>query len=223
MNGPPPMRRALAMLAKAPLPGCVKTRLVPPLSVEEAAALALGFATDCATRFAALARTLGAAAFLYYSPDDAADFCRSFAGDMTLRPQGTGDLGTRMCAIVTALRTDQFEHIVLVGADSPTLPDAHIAAAFDALDDGMQVAIAAAADGGYVLLGVDRPHAELFEAIPWSTHLVYEASVTRARAANLAVCELPGWFDVERFRPRDVCASIARADPTSSRRTRRRR
>lgn len=109
---------------------------------------------------------------MYYSPDNAAQELSAIAGAMTLRPQGTGDLGRRMGAIVAALGAEGFAHVVLVGADVPTLPDACIPAAFEALDSGAQVAVARADDGGYVSLAVDAPHAELFASIPWSTHLV---------------------------------------------------
>ena len=134
---------------------------------------------------------------MYYSPDNAAQELSAIAGAMTLRPQGTGDLGRRMGAIVAALGAEGFAHVVLVGADVPTLPDACIPAAFEALDSGAQVAVARADDGGYVSLAVDAPHAELFASIPWSTHLVYETTVSRARSAGLTVCELPGWYDVD--------------------------
>ncbi len=185
------------MLVKAPRPGLVKTRLVPPLDLQQAAALALAFTMDLATRLGALAPVLGATPFMFYSPDNGANELRAFAGEMTLRPQGAGDLGHRMCAIVAALRAEGFAHVVLVGADAPTLPDACISGAFEALDSGVQVAIARADDRGYVLLGVDAPYAALFESIPWSTHLVYATTVMRARADGLTVGELPGWYDVD--------------------------
>jgi len=113
-----------------------------------------------ATRLGVLAPALGARAFMYYSPDNAAQELSAIAGAMTLRPQGTGDLGRRMGAIVAALAAEGFAHVVL-------------------------------------LLAVDAPHAELFASIPWSTHLVYETTVSRARSSGLTVCELPGWYDAD--------------------------
>ncbi|GAC1310360.1 MAG: TIGR04282 family arsenosugar biosynthesis glycosyltransferase [Vulcanimicrobiaceae bacterium] len=185
------------MLAKAPIPGSVKTRLVPPLSADEAAALARAFAADTAARLESLAPALGAVPFVYHTPDDAPGELRLLAGTMVLRPQGTGDLGRRMSAIVAALCAEGFAHVVLVGADIPTLPDACVAAAFEALAAGVRVAIARADDGGYVLLGVDAPHAVLFDGVAWSTSAVYDTTMMRARAAGLAVRELAGWYDVD--------------------------
>jgi len=190
-------RRAIAIMAKAPLPGQVKTRLIPFMNESDAAALAAAFTADIVSRLMALAPALDATLFLYYTPDDAARELRALIGDVTLRPQGTGDLGHRMRAVASALRAEGFTRTILVGADTPTLPDACFGAAFDALDGGAQVAIARASDGGYVLLAVDEPHAVLFEEIPWSTDMVYGRSVMLARKAGLAVQEIAGWYDVD--------------------------
>ncbi len=190
-------RRAIAIMAKAPLPGQVKTRLIPFMNESDAAALAAAFTADIVSRLVALAPALDATLFLYYTPDDAARELRALIGEVTLRPQGTGDLGHRMRTVASALRAEGFTRTILVGADTPTLPDVCFGAAFDALDGGAQVAIARANDGGYVLLAVDEPHAVLFEEIPWSTDMVYSLSVMLARKAGLTVQEMAGWYDVD--------------------------
>lgn len=190
-------RRAIAIMAKAPHAGQVKTRLVPLLSASDAAALAAAFIADIACRLKALAQAFDAVLFLYHTPDQAADEFNTLTGEIRLRPQGTGNLGHRMHAVAVDLRAEGFTQIVLLGADSPTLPAAHIAAAFNALEMGAHVAICPADDGGYVLLGVDAPHGALFEAIPWGTDTVYSLSVKLARNAGLTVHELAGWYDVD--------------------------
>ncbi len=190
-------RRAIAIMAKAPLPGQVKTRLVPALSASDAAALAAAFIVDIASRFRALAQAFDAMLFLYHTPDEAVREFNALTGEIRLRPQGRGDLGHRMHAVTVGLRAEGFTQIVLVGADSPTLPYARVAAAFDALNMGAHVAICPADDGGYVLLAVDAPHRVLFEAIPWGSDTVYSLSVKLARNAGLVVRELAGWYDVD--------------------------
>ncbi|GAC1310846.1 MAG: TIGR04282 family arsenosugar biosynthesis glycosyltransferase [Vulcanimicrobiaceae bacterium] len=135
------------------------------------------------------------------------------SGTLELRPQAAGDLGARMRAIVVELQARGFAHVVLIGADMPTLPDDRIERAFAALAGGASVAIARAKDGGYVLLGIDAPYDALFGEIPWGTAGVYESTLARARAAGLAPCELPEWYDVDTARDlarlRDECAGAA--------------
>ncbi len=54
-----------------------------------------------------------------------------------------------------------------------------------------------ACDGGYTLIGLSRPHAHLFEAMPWSTDAVYRLTLARAREIGLPVVNVPGWYDVD--------------------------
>ena len=203
------------MLVKAPRPGFVKTRLVPPLDVHAAAALALAFAADTVAWIDALAPRLHATPFLYVTPDDAAHELHDIARGLAIRVQGDGDLGRRMHAVVATLCDDGFEEVVLVGADSPTLPESCVRDAFAALDSGANVALARADDGGYVLLGLDAPYATLFEGIAWSTDTVYDTTLRRGRAAGLAVREIAGWYDIDTVsalaRLRSQCADGASA------------
>jgi rSAM/selenodomain-associated transferase 1 len=184
------------MFAKAPRTGTVKTRLIPTLAPSQAAQLAGAFIADLAERLAALARALGAVAIVFYTPADAADEIAALAGDLRREPQRGRDLGERLTSMLRMLGREGFEHVAVVGSDAPTLPDAAIAHAFAALEDG-DVAMAAAADGGYVLLALRGLHVALFERIPWSTPAVYAVTLERARRAGLHVVELPAWWDVD--------------------------
>jgi len=185
------------MLAKSPVVGCVKTRLVPPLTPSESADLARAFAHDFGARMGRLAPLLHATLFLYFTPCDAIKDFGFLEPAPVLRPQCAGDLGAKMRSIVVDLAAEGFGQVVLVGSDIPTLPDAHVAAAFAALDAGDQIAISRAEDGGYVLLGLDALYAELFTDIAWSTASVYDTTVKRARERRRSVHELPPWYDVD--------------------------
>ncbi len=144
-----------------------------------------------------LAPLLHATLFLYFTPSDAIKDIGFLEPAPVLRPQCAGDLGAKMRSIVVDLAAEGFGQVVLVGSDIPTLPDAHVAAAFAALDACDQIAISRAKDGGYVLLGLDALYAELFTDIAWSTASVYDTTVKRARERGRSVHELPPWYDVD--------------------------
>jgi glycosyltransferase A (GT-A) superfamily protein (DUF2064 family) len=86
---------------------------------------------------------------------------------------------------------------VIIGADTPTLPAQQVLDAFSALEGGANVVVSPAADGGYVLIGLDRPRPELFRAIAWGGARVAATTLARASALGLDVAELAGWYDVD--------------------------
>ena len=77
------------------------------------------------------------------------------------------------------------------------MPKAILRAAVDAVRDGDNVVLSPAFDGGYTLIGLSRPHARLFDDMPWSTPQVYELTLARAREIDLPVVNVPGWYDVD--------------------------
>ncbi|KAA5599543.1 TIGR04282 family arsenosugar biosynthesis glycosyltransferase [Blastochloris sulfoviridis] len=189
---------AIAIMAKVPVPGRVKTRLCPPLAPVEAAALAAAFLADVAGRVADLARRLGAVAHVAHAPaGEAVEMAACLPLPLPLIAQGEGDLGARMAGVVAALCARGHRGVVLLGTDAPTLPDAILAEAVRALDIPGRIAMAPVRDGGYGVLALDRPHPALFADMPWSTNQVAALTRTRARAAELELVELPGWYDVD--------------------------
>jgi glycosyltransferase A (GT-A) superfamily protein (DUF2064 family) len=86
---------------------------------------------------------------------------------------------------------------ILVNADSPTLPAPVLRAAVRALQGGDRVVLGPAIDGGYTLIGLSRPHARVFEDIPWSTADVYRLTVERADEIGVPVVTVPLWYDVD--------------------------
>lgn len=193
-NARRPEEVRVAVFAKAPAAGEVKTRLVPVLGETGAAALHAGLVRHAL----ATARRSARAVELWCAPDEAHPFfarCAEEFGAELHRQQGR-DLGARMkSAFERALEAGS--RLVLIGSDCPALTAAHIAQASEALLDH-DAAFAPAEDGGYVLVGLARPLPFLFEGVDWGTPAVM--GQTRARLAGQGVRwkELATLWDVDR-------------------------
>ena len=163
----------IVVFAKAPVPGRVKTRLIPALGAEGAAALA--GAMLAGTIEEALAT--GLAVELCGEPD-AAEWHEPRSG-LGLTAQGEGDLGERLAR--AAQRVGGDDRILLIGADCPELDRRRLAAAAEALERHDAV-IHPTHDGGYALLGLKRFDRSIFEGIDWSTARVADQTVARIEA-----------------------------------------
>ena len=190
-----PRTVAVAIMAKAPWPGTVKTRLSPPLLATEAAALYRCFLLD---KIRAVEALTGARPVIAYTPDDARTEFDVLAPSFTLVPQRGPDLGARLHGILTHLLAAGHAGAMAVDSDTPTLPARFLQQAVDCLTrPGPDVVLGPTEDGGYYLIGVRHPHRELFDAMPWSTPEVLEVTLRRAAAAGLRAACLPSWFDVD--------------------------
>jgi len=182
-------------MAKAPWPGTVKTRLSPPLLATEAAALYRCFLLD---KIRAVEALTGARPVIAYTPDDARTEFDTLAPSFALVPQRGHDLGARLHGILTHLLAAGHAGAMAVDSDTPTLPARFLQQAVDCLTrPGPDVVLGPTEDGGYYLIGIRRPHRELFDAMPWSTPEVLEVTLRRAAAAGLRAACLPSWFDVD--------------------------
>jgi len=185
-------RTRLIVMAKAPLPGFAKTRLIPALGAGGAARLAARLLEHTliearAARFDAL--TLACA-------PDGTHAAFAAQRDLTLVAQGQGDLGARMQRQFERAFAQGAEHVVIIGTDAPALDAALLRRAADALTDSDAVFVPAA-DGGYALIGLRRLLPALFDAMPWSSSAVM--AVTRERLAHAAMrhTELPPVHDID--------------------------
>ncbi len=193
---------AIAILAKAPIAGGVKSRLISALGAEGAALLAarmIDHAVDTAC-----AAALGPVV-LWAAPDPTH---RQFQmlrqqHEITLGCQPDGDLGARMHAAVVAAGAP----VLVVGADCPALTVEHLGTAARALRQHDAVVIPAE-DGGYVLIGLRKPAPLLFTDMAWSASSVMAETRQRLRALGLTWHELAPLWDVDR--PEDV-ARLRRA------------
>jgi rSAM/selenodomain-associated transferase 1 len=190
---------ALAIMAKAPRPGKVKTRLSPPLSLEESAALNLSFLQDTAENLAAVAAQGSAAGLVCYTPiGDEAAFDALLPPGFSLIPQRGDGFGERLLYAAQDILALGFASVCLLDSDSPTVPRAAFEQAVDELArPGDRLVLGPADDGGYYLIGLKHPHPEPFARIDWSTPAVFAQTRERARTANLELIELPCWYDVD--------------------------
>lgn len=198
---------AIAVMAKAPLPGRAKTRLVPPLDPPGAAALSAAFLRDITANIALAGRDAPVAGGIAYAPAGSeallsemlapGTFLLLADGSPPMPPRVEG-IGRSLLHAVRSLLADGYGGACMVNADSPTLPTEYLRRAATALlAPGDRVVLGPAEDGGYYLLGVKAPHAALFEDIAWSTAAVAAQTRERARALALQVVELPVWYDVD--------------------------
>ena len=131
-----------------------------------------------------------------FAPDDAkADFTALVRGRFDLRPQGDGDLGIRMARFLTTEHAAGAEAVVLVGADSPTLPVDYVERAFAELERA-DVVLGPATDGGYYLLGCGRRVPPIFDGVRWGTSRVL-ADTMACLPADWRLALLPPWYDVD--------------------------
>lgn len=194
-NAPPPEAVRIAVFAKAPVPGAVKTRLAMLLGADGAASLHAGLVRHALAT--AVAARVGPVE-LWCAPDESHAFFAACAAQFgaRLRRQVGDDLGARMRhAFETVLA--EGSSLVLIGSDCPAITPALLRAAAAALQEG-PVAIAPAEDGGYVLIALSRPCPQLFEGVQWGSAAVMAQSRARLAQARLAWRELPVLWDVDR-------------------------
>jgi rSAM/selenodomain-associated transferase 1 len=186
-------------MAKAPRQGEVKTRLVPPLTAAEAAALSAAFIRDTAENILAAAESAVIDGYVAYSPPgSAAAFATVVPELLRLLPSRRIGLGASLLDAASDLLATGYGAACLIDADSPTLPNSVLVEAARALAlPGDRVVIGRAVDGGYYLIGLKRPHRRLFEDIAWSTELVFQQTLERAAEIRLSVHALPVWYDVD--------------------------
>jgi uncharacterized protein len=182
------------VMAKAPVAGYAKTRLIPALGAAGAAALAERLLQHAVTQ--ALVSALGPVE-LCCAPDQ---HHPSFAGLRALpglvwADQGEGDLGTRM-ARAFERRLAGSGPTLMIGTDAPTLDAAVLRQAAEALNHNDAVFVPAL-DGGYALIGLRRPAPSLFSAMAWSTPTVMARTRERLAAAGLRHTELPSLADID--------------------------
>lgn len=191
-------RRALIVFCKQPVPGRVKTRLVPPLRDAEAAALAEAFLGDACDTYRMIPNL---DIVVYVAPDGNLPQVAAVVGAVKgVWPQHGAELGARMAAAFEEVLADGYACAAIVGSDHPTLPPRHVEILLEAVERGAgDVAIGASDDGGYYGLALTHPHPELFDAMTFSHARVYADTLTLARAAGLDVIEGEAWYDVDDF------------------------
>jgi rSAM/selenodomain-associated transferase 1 len=187
---------ALAVMAKAPRAGRVKTRLSPPLTLEQTAALNICFLKDTTENLSTIA---GSAGLISYTPvGDEALFDYLLPETFALVPQRGDGFGERLLAAAEDILALGYGAVCLIDSDSPTVPAAAFEQAVKALAaEGDRVVLGPSHDGGYYLIGMKRAHPEPFDRITWSTGAVLEETFERCKDAGIEVVALPMWYDVD--------------------------
>lgn len=200
---------ALAVMTKAPQAGQVKTRLVPPLTPDEAAELNKSFLRDTAAAIShiynrrlagsAAAATTNACGVAVYTPSGAESaYVDILPADFVLLPQRGENFGERLYFAAVDLFKCGFGSVCLIDSDSPTVPVENFAQAVRLLErPGKRIVLGPSDDGGYYLIGLKKPHREVFERIDWSTERVLDQTVRRAAESGLEVELLPTGYDVD--------------------------
>ena len=174
----------VAILLKAPRPGQVKTRLASSIGAERATRVYRALVEHQLTQIPA-----SWCAVIHFAPSDAEAEMRGWLERLSRRgtnfiPQPDGDLGVRLIAAMDHGFASGADLVFFLGGDCPGVTCSYLEEAEAALAKTDMV-IAGALDGGYVLLGLRKPTAAVFEAIPWSSDSVFSATLSRARAAGL--------------------------------------
>jgi len=194
---------ALAVMAKAPRTGRVKTRLSPPLTLEQTAALNIRFLRDTAEQLAGVAR--GAGLISYTPVGDEALFDGLLPETFALMPQRGEGFGERLLGAAEDILAIGYGAVCLIDSDSPTVPRMAYDQAVEALlAPGDRVVLGPSNDGGYYLIGLKHAHREPFERIRWSTKHVLAETLERCEDAGHEVVLLPTWYDVDDAATLDV-------------------
>jgi rSAM/selenodomain-associated transferase 1 len=193
----------IAFMAKASAPGRAKTRLVPPLTFEEAAVLNTAFLQDVADNVLLAARDCdrdcGIAGYAAYGPPGSEDFFRrTLPGGVGLIEAWRQNFGDCLLHTIEEIFARGHTSAVVLNSDSPTLPTAFLVETAAALArPGDRAVLGPSSDGGYYLLGLKAAHRHMFENIAWSTEQVAKQTLERAREIGLDVHRLPVWYDVD--------------------------
>tara|TARA_R110002072_G_scaffold303094_1_gene493214 strand:+ start:13472 stop:14164 length:693 start_codon:yes stop_codon:yes gene_type:complete len=195
--------RTLGIFAKQPVPGRVKTRLARDWGNERAAALYECFVRDLLSRFVrdGNRRVIG------FAPDndearqwfDTASQPLTDAEAWTLWPQPESNLGGRMTTFFETWTESADHRTILIGSDSPSLPDEYLEQAWLLLETNDCV-LGPATDGGYYLIGLRGTVADFgapFRNVEWSTAGVLAQTVERLKQHDLSLGLLPPWYDVD--------------------------
>jgi uncharacterized protein len=193
----------IAVMAKASVPGRAKTRLVPPLTFEDAAALNTTFLQDVTENMLIAARRappeVRIAAYAAYGPAGSEEFFRSrLDAAIELIPAWQQNFGDCLLHAIGEMLRRGHSAAVVLNADSPNLPtDLLNQTAALLARPGDRAVLGPSSDGGYYLLGLKAAHRHMFADIAWSTEKVAAQTRERAREVGLELYTLPTWYDID--------------------------
>jgi len=190
---------AIGIMCKAPKPGATKSRLAATIGPEAAARLSGCFLQDVAAAIEAVPEQIGRRGYGVYAPAGVkSELQRLFPPSFGLLLQVDDDFGNVLFGAIRDLLAAKHDCVLLVNGDGPTLPTSFLVEAIDTLRrPGDRLVLGPASDGGYYLVGLKRPHRELFSNIQWGTETVARTTLERAAEIGLEATLLPEWYDVD--------------------------
>lgn len=214
VTGSTPLRVGVGIVAKAPVPGHCKTRLSPPLTAEEAAAVYQALLLDTA----ALVERCDGERFMFAAPEhDGVARLRMLFPRWQVVEQRGANLGERLLAAVEHILLNGCDVAIMVGSDAPLIPLLSCVHAWRWLAENPardRAVFGPSGDGGYYLIALSRPLRPLFSSIPWSTPAVMAASRRQAQDHNIELMELPPADDVDDHASLMAFVQQLQVDPT---------
>jgi rSAM/selenodomain-associated transferase 1 len=190
------------VMGKSPEPGKVKTRLQPYLTPEASADLQAALSRNVLVQWQAAKLC----PLHFWVGGDMALFQQRVLGEMAVEcdvsPQVEGHLGQRMATAIMAAFDQGSQGVIVTGTDCPFIDATYLEQALQALEQGADVVIGPADDGGYVLIGMNMLYPELFKGIPWGKETVLTATRQRIEASGLKATYLASLPDIDR--PKDL-------------------
>lgn len=194
----------LMIFTRYPEPGKAKTRLIPALGAEGAAALHRQMAEQTLTEARKLRASRSVGVEVQFAGGDRLQMQHWLGADLHYQPQSVGDLGERLAQAFRSAFDRCAKSIVTIGTDCPDVDANLLATAFDKLQT-YDLVLGPATDGGYYLIGLSQWLSDIFVGISWSTSVVLQQTVTIAERLELSIAYLPMLSDVDR--PEDLKAS----------------
>jgi uncharacterized protein len=192
------MKRAIIIMAKVPIAGTVKTRLQPFFTPNESAELATAFLQDTVNK----AKSFTTNVILAYSPNDGECRLQELIGyDVPMIPQISDGLGERIVSAFESVFIQDFDCVLMIGTDSPSIPTSLLKTAFKSLENYDSV-IGETLDGGFYLVGLKRIVPAIFDRVEWSSQKTFSQTIRNINKLSLSVFQLPILYDVDT--PEDV-------------------
>jgi uncharacterized protein len=187
---------ALIIFLKEPKFGWVKTRLQPEFSPAESLVFYKAMVEDLIDQF-------NDVKFcdlkLYFWPQTSKSIFEKWLGkDFDLSPQKGDNIGDKMHNAFVENFKKKYKKVVLIGSDIPTLDMTTIIRAFTNLDN-YDVTLGPCVDGGYYLIGLNKPDSALFQNIDWSTNNVLNQTINNVKQRNLDLYQLEVKYDIDRY------------------------
>lgn len=203
------MKIAIIVFQKAAVLGKVKTRLAKRIGNAQALKVYQYLVAYTHRHL----ESINADIFVYFSgePDEELGVTSNYH----IRRQCEGDLGLRMATAFGEVFEAGYDQVLIIGTDCYELNSDILREAFQGLNNS-DLVIGPAKDGGYYLLGLNKPEPKLFDGIAWSTASVFPDTMEIAASLGKSVYLLPVLSDVDRYEDLGELASLLGVEPKDS-------